>query len=99
MAIRRIKPTTSLCSDRKSVLQYTQVWETPQGSEFSIRTVPHAPAALEYNKILHLSRPIQLLSRWTNDATRDAQTRTNYHTIERIYAAYAMNTITFGRAG
>ena len=56
------------------------------------------PPLSDYNKILAFIAANPGAVTLDNDATRARSDPNNYHTIERIYAGYAMNTITFGRA-
>jgi TonB-dependent receptor len=56
------------------------------------------PPLSDYNKILAFIASNPGAVTLDNDATRARSDPNNYHTIERIYSGYAMNTITFGRA-
>jgi len=80
------------------VLQYTQVLGNgPKDPNFYFGQYTLPPLS-NYNKILAFIAANPTAVSLDNDATRGRSDPNNYHTIERIYAAYAMNTITFGRA-
>jgi TonB-dependent receptor len=56
------------------------------------------PPLSDYNKILRFEATNPTSVVLDVDQTRQRSDPNIYHTIERIYAAYAMNTLTFGRA-
>jgi len=56
------------------------------------------PPLSSYNKILGFFATNPSTVSLDMDQTRARSDPNNYHTIERIYAGYAMNTITFGKA-
>ncbi len=56
------------------------------------------PPLSDYNKILAVLATDPSTVALDVGQTRARSDPNNYHTIERIYAGYAMNTITFGRA-
>ena len=56
------------------------------------------PPLSDYNKILGLIAANPSAVSLSADDTRTRSDPNNYHTIERIYAVYAMNTISFGKA-
>jgi TonB-dependent receptor len=80
------------------VLQYTQVLGTgPKDPNFYFGQYKLPPLS-NYNKILALIAANPTAVTLDVNSTRARSDPNNYHTIERIYAGYAMNTITFGRA-
>jgi len=56
------------------------------------------PPLSDYNKILNFFAANPTVISLDVDQTRARSDPNNYHTIERVYAGYAMNTITFGKA-
>jgi TonB-dependent receptor len=56
------------------------------------------PPLSDYNKILAFFAANPSAVALDVDATRARSDPNNYHTIERIYSGYAMNTISFGKA-
>jgi TonB-dependent receptor len=56
------------------------------------------PPLSDYNKILEFFAANPTAIALDVDQTRARSDPNNYHTIERIYAGYAMNTTTFGKA-
>ncbi|HKV82338.1 MAG TPA: TonB-dependent receptor [Candidatus Sulfotelmatobacter sp.] len=56
------------------------------------------PPLSDYNKILGFVAANPAAVFLDIDSTHSRSDPNNYHTIERIYAGYAMNTISFGRA-
>jgi TonB-dependent receptor len=56
------------------------------------------PPLSDYNKILAFEAATPASVSLDVDQTRARSDPNNYHTIERIYAGYVMNTITFGKA-
>ena len=56
------------------------------------------PPLSDYNKILGFEATTPASVALDVDQTRARSDPNNYHTIERIYAGYLMNTITFGKA-
>jgi len=56
------------------------------------------PPLSDYDKILGLIAANPSALSFRADDTRTRSDPNNYHTVERIYAVYAMNTISFGKA-
>ncbi len=79
-------------------LQYTQVLGNgPKDPNFYFGQYTLPPLS-DYNKILAFIAANPNAVVLDNDSTRARSDPNNYHTVERIYAGYVMNTITFGRA-
>jgi TonB-dependent receptor len=79
-------------------LQYSQVLgNAPKDPNFYFGQYALPPLS-DYNKILALEAANPASVALDLDQTRARSDPNNYHTIERIYSGYVMNTITFGKA-
>ena len=78
-------------------LPYTQVLgDAPKDPNFYFNQYSLPPLS-NYNKILDFLSANPSAQVLNVDSTRARSDPNNYHTIERIYAGYAMNTLNFGR--
>ncbi|HXM22336.1 MAG TPA: TonB-dependent receptor [Terriglobales bacterium] len=78
-------------------LPYTQVLgDAPKDPNFYFGQYSLPPLS-NYNKILDFLAANPGAEVLNVDSTRARSDPNNYHTIERIYAGYAMNTLNFGR--
>lgn len=79
-------------------LQYSQVLgNAPKDPNFYFGQYSLPPLS-DYNKILGFFAANPSALTLDISSTRARSDPNNYHTIERIYAGYAMNTISFGKA-
>ena len=79
-------------------LQYSQVLgSAPKDPNFYFGQYSLPPLS-DYNKILSFISTNPTSVSLDVTATHSRSDPNNYHTLERIYAAYAMNTISFGKA-
>jgi TonB-dependent receptor len=82
---------------RDPALQYTQVLgDAPKDPNFYFGQYLLPPLS-NYDKILALLAANPSAQVLDVDATHSRSDPNNYHTIERIFAGYAMNSLTFGR--